>query len=93
MNEIIQHFLKTIRGSDNNKRKHLTDLKERMDVVCKEVRRDNAEKRRIEEENRKKVLEKALEVVMRLVVEYRCIRTEWKKQLDSIFVLMRNHSI
>ena len=62
-NEIIQHFLKTIRGSDNSKRKHLTDLKERRDVVCKEVRRDNGEKRRIEEENRKKVLEKALEAL------------------------------
>ena len=89
----IKYFGDNIQGSDNNKKRHLADLNERMDVICKDIRRENKEKRRIEEEkrrreeeNRKKVLEKSLEVIVKCEVKNRSIRTRWMIQLDQISV-------
>ena len=98
--ESLIYFNANIQGSDNNKKRHLADLNERMDVICKDIRRENKEKRRIEEEkrrreeeNRKKVLEKSLEVIVKCEVKNRSIRTRWMIQLDQISVLMRSHSM
>ena len=98
--ESLIYFNANIQGSDNNKKRHLADLNERMDVICKDIRRENKEKRRIEEEkrrreeeNRKKVLEKSLEVIVKYEVKNRSIRTRWMIQLDQISVLMRSHSM
>lgn len=68
INEVMEgsmkYFSDNIRGSENQKKKNLTDLNDRMEVICRDIRRDNKEKRRIEEENRKKVIDKSFEVLL-----------------------------